>query len=541
MATSSKIVSLEQIKALVGSAHSAGQSVVLCHGCFDIVHPGHIRHLQHAAKLGDHLLVTISGDLIVDKGTGRPLIPQELRAENLAALDCVDWVVVNSQPTAVDLLGLIQPDVFVKGREYEHNRDPRFQEEREVVDSYGGRVVFSSGDVVFSSTALINVLEQSTDPVHLRLRQLIDQQRIDPDSISRLLDSFQGKRVVVVGETIIDTYVMCDRPAMASEAPMMTLRPIEYRSFDGGAAIVAKHLAAMGASPILITALPNSPEAQALRQRLLLAGVDTQWIEQPGKIIEKQRFNVGATKVMKIDLGEPITLDATGQSTLLAMAKAAAEKSEAVIITDFGQGLFSAASMTELCLLLRSCTEFLAGDVSGRRSNLLSMKQMDLICPSELEMREALHDYDEGMTAVVWRLLHQTESKSAIITLGSEGLIAFKRTAGASASADDWKTRLAAEHIPALVAHAIDPLGCGDALLAAATLTRIVGGDLTLAATLGAIAAGAQAQQLGNAVIGTVDLRKGIRRLCEAQLTYSTEPQAEVVSLPRDQLHLAHS
>lgn len=541
MATSSKIVSLEQIKALVGSVQSAGKSVVLCHGCFDIVHPGHVRHLQHAAKLGDHLLVTISGDLIVDKGTGRPLIPQELRAENLAALDCVDWVVVNSQPTATDLLGAIQPDVFVKGREYENNRDPRFQEEREIVDSYGGRVVFSSGEVVFSSTALINVLEQSTDPVHLRLRQLIDQQRINPDSISRLLDSFQGKRVVVVGETIIDTYVMCDRPAMASEGPIMTLRPIEYRSFDGGAAIVAKHLAAMGAKPTLITALPNSPEAEALRQRLTAAGVDTQWIEQPGKIIQKQRFNVGSTKVMKLDLGEPITLDATGQSTLLAMAEAAAEKSEAVIITDFGQGLFSAASMTELCLLLRSCTEFLAGDVSGRRSNLLSMKQMDLICPSELEMREALHDYDEGMTAVVWRLLHQTESKSAIITLGSEGLIAFKRTAGAAASTDDWKTRLAAEHIPALVAHAIDPLGCGDALLAAATLTRIVGGDLTLAATLGAIAASAQAQQLGNAVIGTVDLRKGIRRLCDAQLTYSTQPQAEVVSLPRDQLHLAHS
>ncbi len=203
MATPSKIASLEQIKALVRAAQSAGKSVVLCHGCFDIVHPGHIRHLQHAAKLGDCLLVTISGDSIVDKGTGRPLIPQELRAENLAALDCVNWVMVNSQPTAAELLGVIQPDVFVKGREYEHNRDPRFQEEREIVESYGGRVVFSSGDVVFSSTALINVLEQSTDPTHLRFRQLIEQQRIDPDSISQLLESFQGKSVLVVCVKII--------------------------------------------------------------------------------------------------------------------------------------------------------------------------------------------------------------------------------------------------------------------------------------------------------------------------------------------------
>ena len=541
MGTEHKILSLLEAEVSVRAAQQANETVALCHGCFDIVHPGHVRHLQHAAKLGDRLLVTISGDSMVDKGTGRPLIPQELRAESLAALDCVDWVAVNSEPTAADLLHIIRPDIYVKGREYEHNRDPRFQEEKHVVEGYGGRVVFSSGDVVFSSTALINAMEQTVDPAHSRLRQLIAQQEIDSDSVDRFITSFRGKRIVVVGETIIDTYVMCDRPEVAGEAPLLTLRPIEYRSFDGGAAIIAKHLAAMGARPTIITALPRAPEAAALQERLTRLSIETQWIEHAGPLIEKQRFNVGATKVMKVDLGDPITLDAADQIRLKRMVQDAAKQADAVIIADFGLGLFTDAFMTEICELLRPCTDLLVGDVSGRRSNLRSMHGLDLICPSELEIREALHDYDEGLTAVVWRLLYETSAQSAIVTLGGDGLIAFDRAAGAAASRDDWQTRLTAEHVPALVPNAIDQLGCGDALLAAATLTRVCGGSLTLAALLGAVAGAAQSQQLGNAVIGAVDLRKGIRRLCEAQLTYAAQGEAELVCLPRDQLHLTNT
>ncbi len=536
-----KIVTLGESESLVRSAQRARETVVLCHGCFDIVHPGHVRHLQHAAKMGDHLLVTISGDSIVDKGTGRPLIPQELRAENLAALDCVDWVAVNPDPTAENLLRFIRPDVYVKGREYEDNRDPHFAAEKEAVESYGGRLVFTSGDVVFSSSALIAAMEQTADPAHSRFRQLIGQQSKDRASIDRLLDSFLGRRVEVVGETIIDTYVICDRPEVAGEAPLMTLRPLEYRSFDGGAAIIAKHLAAMGACPTLITALPTTTQSEQLHERLARAGIEMKAIRHSGSIIEKQRFLVGSSKVMKLDLGEPVTLDASRQRQLTELVEDAAKTSDAVIVADFGQGLFTSRSMAELCRTIRPQVDLLVGDVSGRRSNLLAMRHMDLLCPSEPEIREALHDFDDGLSAVVWKLLHQTASKAAIVTLGGEGLIAFDCPPHTSLSPDDWQTRLATEHVPSLVPYPVDQLGCGDALLAAATLTRIVGGSLTLAAILGSVAAAAQSQRLGNAVIGVAELRQGARRLCATQLTCAAQPQASIVSRPRDQLHPAHA
>jgi rfaE bifunctional protein nucleotidyltransferase chain/domain len=118
-----KILSTEALLALRHRVRQNGQTVVHCHGCFDIVHPGHIHHLEFAKSLGDLLIVSVSADPHVGKGPNRPLMPDELRAGSLAALECVDAVYINPQSTAVDLIESLQPDVYVKGREYEQSCD----------------------------------------------------------------------------------------------------------------------------------------------------------------------------------------------------------------------------------------------------------------------------------------------------------------------------------------------------------------------------------------------------------------------------------
>src|SRR5206468_3335965 len=118
------------------------------------------------------------------------------------------------------------------------------------------------------------------------------------------------------------------------------------------------------------------------------------------------------------------------------------------------------AMLTRLCQWLRPIVPTMTGDVSGRRSNLLAMRTMDLLCPSEPEIRDALHDYDEGLSSVVWRVLHNTDSRSAIVTLGADGLIAFDRAIGtAKVNGDGWQTPLRAQHVPAMSPYAVDQLG----------------------------------------------------------------------------------
>lgn len=522
----SKVLGWDELLRARASSRSDGKRLVQCHGCFDIVHPGHIRHLRQAKSLGDVLLVSITGDTGVNKGVGRPLIPEELRADNLAALDFVDYVYIEHRPTAVEMLAQLQPDIYIKGKEYESNRDARFLAERQAVEQAGGRVVFSSGDVVFSSTALIAAMEQSVDPFHARLAHLLQRDELQGERLFQALSRMRGQRVVIVGEPILDTYVLCDRPDVAGESPILTLRPLEARHYDGGAAVIARHAAALGAAPILITPMPQSEQANEMRRRLLAEGVEVRALPVHSPIPEKQRFLVGQQKVLKVDLVEPFLFDGAQHQSLIDMARDAARERggvDACILADFGLGLFSGQVLHALCEAVRPHARVLAGDVSGKRSNLRAMHHMDLLCPSEVELREALRLHSEGLTLAVWKLLEETKSRSAVITLGADGLVAFDKLPGlAPASApDDWAMRLKSEHVPALCPLAIDPLGCGDSLLTSATLALASGAPLVAAAFLGACAASVQVQRLGNSEITATDLRQQIARVHSSHLAYT--------------------
>ncbi|MEM7754007.1 MAG: PfkB family carbohydrate kinase [Planctomycetota bacterium] len=535
--TGHKILTAKTLLDARAAARAEGRRVVHCHGCFDIVHPGHVRHLKYARAQGDILLVSITADALIAKGDGRPLIPEDLRAENLAELDCVDWVYVENRPTAADLLGEVQPDIYIKGREYETNSDPRFQAERETVERHGGRVVFSSGDVVFSSTALIESLAgevgRSTDPVHRQLRRVLDKPEADEARLNETISAWRGQRVLIVGELIRDTYVFCDRPDVAGESPMMTLRPVEHRCYDGGAAILARHAAAMGARPTLVTALPSDGSGEAMRTRLLGEGIDVLSVPSPAKLPEKQRFLVGTTKMMKLDLVEPEAVDAARRDELAGLVADAARQMpggyHAAILADFGLGLLTAPLLTKLCETLRPLVGVLAGDVSGRRSGLRAMRGLDLVTPSESELRDAFANAGDGLPALVWQLLRDTESRSAIVTLGAEGLIAFGKR-GASDN-EPWPSRVTSEPVPALTPHAVDALGCGDALLTTATLSLSAGADLVSASVLGAMAASVQARTLGNVPIDASTLRRELRRIAGATLAFRSPALIEAQSL----------
>lgn len=517
-----KILSRNALLAERERLRRAGITLVQCHGCFDIVHPGHIRHLRQARAQGDALLVSITGDAGVGKGAGRPLIPEELRAENLAALDFVDYVHIEHRPTAIELLELVQPDVYVKGREYELNNDPRFKAEREAVERHAGRVVFSSGDVVFSSTALIASLGEAAGPTQVGLRSLLDRPGLDPAALTARIGAFRGKRIVVVGEAIQDTDVMCDRPEVMADGPTMTVRPVERRSFEGGAGALALHLARMGASPVLVTALGEGEWADETRSRLLAGGVEVRSI--PGRFppAERQRFLVGAQKVMEVDLIEPFILDARQQECLAGLAVDAACDAGGVdgaIIRDAGLGMLSKGVLAQVVRGVGAGARVTAGDVEGGRASLGRMQGLDLLTPTEREARYHTRVHDESLPTVAWRLLERTSAKAAIITMGAEGLVAFERRTQKADAEGDWPSRVRSEHVPAIGEHALDALGCGGALVCAATLALACGSNLLEASFLGALAGAIECQRLGNVPVGAAELRHAVTHVHNSPVT----------------------
>lgn len=152
-----KILEMEELAQKLHGLKSQGKKIVLCHGCFDLMHPGHIKYFQASKKMGDILVVTVSPDIYVDKGDGRPVYNQTLRAESIAALECVDYVAINRWPTAVETLRLLRPHIYVKGQEFENKDDKtgKLQQEQAVLVEIGAEMRYTH-EVVFSSTKLIN-------------------------------------------------------------------------------------------------------------------------------------------------------------------------------------------------------------------------------------------------------------------------------------------------------------------------------------------------------------------------------------------------
>ena len=131
-----RIVTRERLVALVDDERQAGRTVAFTNGCFDLLHVGHIRYLQAAAREADRLIVAINGDESAKKGPGRPILPADARAEIVAAIRGVDYVVIFPEPTVDPLLMLLKPDVHCKGTDYTVETVP----ERATVLAYGGRI-----------------------------------------------------------------------------------------------------------------------------------------------------------------------------------------------------------------------------------------------------------------------------------------------------------------------------------------------------------------------------------------------------------------
>lgn len=157
MSVFSKIQSVSQIASDIAVAKSGGKIIVLCHGCFDLMHPGHIKYFQASKEMGDILVITVTPDIYVDKGPDRPVFNQNLRVESIAALECVNYVAINEWPTAEETLRLLQPDIYVKGQEFENLQDKtgKLQKELKVLKEIGAEMRFTH-EIVFSSTALLN-------------------------------------------------------------------------------------------------------------------------------------------------------------------------------------------------------------------------------------------------------------------------------------------------------------------------------------------------------------------------------------------------
>jgi rfaE bifunctional protein kinase chain/domain/rfaE bifunctional protein nucleotidyltransferase chain/domain len=482
-----KIKSPQELAELIGR-RPRRRAVIMCHGAFDIVHPGHLRHLMYAKEKADVLIASVTADEHISKGEYRPYVPQELRAANLAALEFVDYVVIDSNATPIENIGIIQPDYFAKGFEYQTAPlPPKTADEVRALEAYGGEMVFTPGDVVYSSSAIIaqHGPKLSVD----KLLSLLQSEGVSFADLRRTLGQLGRVRVHVVGDTIVDRYAYCSLLGQSAKAPSFSVRLEHTDTFVGGAAIVAKHVKSFGADVTLTTVLGDDEPAALVRRDLEDAKVRVRLLTDGARpTTVKERFIADGHRMLQVDrVDNRIVSDRLRREIVDAIRS---DDADVVIFSDFRHGIFHHATIEEYVGAVRPGV-LKAGDsqVSNRWGNILDFKGFDLVTPNEREARFALADQDSGIRPLAQRLFREARCRYLVLKLGERGTLTYR-----SPGPLPREFFILDSFVDALV----DPIGAGDALLALATLALAASGDVVRASVLGNLAAAVACERAGN-------------------------------------------
>ena len=494
-----KIVSLSDLRARIGLARGH-RRVVHCHGVFDLLHIGHIRHLQRARRLGDLLVVTVTPNRYVNKGPDRPAFDERLRAEAIAALDCVDLVAVNRWPTAIETIGYLRPDCFVKGAEY---RDPdrdvtgAIAREREAVESIGGRLEFTD-ELTSSSSRLINrYLSGLSEATRRYLTGLA--QRHDSDEVLAHLDRARELSALVIGEAIVDEYQYCQAIGKSSKEPVLTVRQNRLEKHAGGILAVANQVAGFAGRTTMLTMIGAESDQARFVERQLRPAVDAVYVRRrDAPTIVKRRYIDGYffQKLFEVYEGDDAPLNADEAAQLNAAIAARAPEHDLVVVNDYGHGMIGRKAADEIVDRAR----FLALNVQCNAGNLgyhtvSKYRRADLICVAENEIRVEGRNRHGALEPLIEKVSRRLDCPQVIITRGSRGCVCYDRQEGFT-------------KVPAVAGQVRDRMGAGDAFVSVAALCAARGAPLELAGMIGN-AAGAEA-------VATVGHRRPIdrARLC---------------------------
>ena len=503
-----KIKTPQELRAILGPPPRK-RKAIMCHGTFDLVHPGHIRHLIYAKSKADLLITSLTADVHIQKANFRPFVPQELRAMNLAALEVVDYVVIDDNPTPIENIKAIQPDYFAKGYEYTKGGvHPRTKEEKDALDTYGGELLFTPGDIVYSSSHIIE-----SEPPNLaadKLHALMQAEGVSFDKLREVLKSFGRAKIHVVGDTIVDSYTYCTLIGGNTKTPTMSLRFDQQVDFVGGAGVVAKHMKGAGADVRFTTVLGDDALKDFVLKDLQDYGVQCgAVVDRTRPTTQKNLFTTQGYRMLKVDKldSRPISEKILDQFR----ADVAGHAADAIVFSDFRHGIFNRTTIPPLVAALPQGPLRVAdSQVASRWGNILDFQAFDLITPNEREARFALGDQDSTIRPLAFELYKRANCKYLILKMGQRGLIAYRAPSDAVRSFFTVDT----------FAHKVtDAVGAGDALLAYATIALVVSKCIVSASILGTVAASLACERDGNHPIDPNEVLKRLNQV-DRQVNY---------------------
>lgn len=422
--------------------------IVQCHGCFDLLHLGHIRHFQAAKAAGDRLVVTVTPDRFVNKGPGRPVFPEAERMEAVRALGCVDEVRLSGHATAAEAIREIKPAVFAKGPDY--GAATLDVGEQAALDDVGAQLLITDTEK-WSSTALLRQSNPYLDGI---------RSKYSAAAVVDWLWQAKALNVLVIGDAIRDEYHYCDTLGKSGKDPMLVAQFVKADSFVGGVNAVANHVGALSC----------------------FVAVSTGPVTIKRRFIERYPFQ----KLFEVyEMNELAANDETPR--LLESLVGRLAVADLVIVADYGHGLLT-PPVIELISKHAKCLAVNTQANAGNHgfNTISKYPRADFISLSEREVRLDARDQRSDIKDLMVK-----RNTTMLVTRGEKGCIAYRPSEGFTEA-------------PALATHAVDRTGAGDAVFAVTACCAAVGMPLDLL--------GFMASVVGTQAVGIVGNARYIER-----------------------------
>ncbi len=501
-----KIKNLDEIAEIISFKKSQGKRIVLCHGVFDLLHIGHIKHFKEAKNMGDILVVSVTPDQFVNKGPGRPAFNTSLRLEALSALECIDFVFANKWKTAQETIKIIQPNIYCKGPDYkDHSSDltGKITDEEAAIKFVGGKIMYTD-DITFSSSSLLNKYGDLHSQQHEAfIRDIAKNNSFE--SINLKLDSLKNLKVLVIGETIIDQYVFCEALGKSGKEPVLVVRNLETQEYLGGALAIARHLSDFCNNVSLLSFLGEDNEYKSFIKENIEENIQLNFLNKSNSpTIVKRRFvdSIDRKKILGVYSINDSALNKEEEAKFLESFDKLSKEHDLVIVSDYGHGIIT----PKIADYISKTDKFVSLNAQVNAANIGThsvRKYHDINCLiiNATELHYEMRQRDGDSEKLALKLKKIIKANYITVTKGKDGAFLFN-------------DKTVPVNCPGFAVEVVDKIGSGDALLALLSVCLYSKIDDDLSLFIGSLAAAQSVETIGNSKpVNKVTLLKTISHL----------------------------
>ena len=498
-----KIISIDDVNNII-KKNKSNKKIILCHGVFDLLHIGHLKHFKEAKKLADLLIVSITPDKYVNKGPGRPFFSEQFRLEALSAIEIIDYVILNNSPDAISLINKIKPNIYFKGPDYKKSQDDvtgKIVDERKAVSRNNGIIKFSKS-FTFSSSKLLNQNFRIFNKEQEKIIKIIKKE-YKFENIRQILEQINRLKILVIGETIIDEYVFCDALGKSGKESVLALRNNRTEKYLGGVLAIAQNLIQFSENVSVLSYNGDEKSNLDFIKKNINKKIKLNFLKKFNTpTIVKKRFldDVDGKKILGVyDLNDD-NLSLEEEKKFKLKIDKLKKNQDIVIVSDFGHGIITqniANYITKKSKKLSVNAQVNAANIGF--NNIKKYKNLDTLVINASELRQEMRERNGDLKKLAIKLKRDIAANKVVVTMGKDGVF------GLNENNKLFKC-------PAFAGLPVDKIGAGDTLFAIFSLfinTKSI--EINLPLFLSSLAAAENVKIMGNKnSISKIDLLKSI-------------------------------